>query len=122
MSAGLRRQAPPFPRRVDPLIHPECGDRLIEKRGPLGNLISRVHESTGSLRCPPIQRTCSVCEKDALVACLNPKCTVVGHPGCLHQCACCLRWGCPVHVQLPELTCDSCASHGPVPDHEIRHE
>jgi hypothetical protein len=104
---------PSFPRKAGPAdIHPECGDRLIVHRRLDGSVERVVHESTGTRHCPPLVRTCTICEKDGLVKCSEPGCPVIGHPGsCVLQCSCCMSYGCPAHVSNIDFLCISCSGH-----------
>ncbi|HSX21162.1 MAG TPA: hypothetical protein VLE97_00115 [Gaiellaceae bacterium] len=117
MSIGSTAR-PSFPRKSSSGMCPQCGDRLV--RTVEFGRTSVLHETNGALRCPPMQRVCTLCERDGLMQCSQPGCSVVAHPGsCLLSCVCCASWGCPAHVSPLDYLCTSCASHGPVPDHEV---
>lgn len=116
MSRGVG--APPFPRAESMRgFCGLCGDRLIPGKRPG----TWVHQLTDSVRCPPVQRVCSVCSKDGLVSCYYPDCGIVIHPGggCGMACCCCFSVGCPAHVSPVDGLCLACSAHGPTPDHEV---
>lgn len=110
MSMGTAR--PSFPRQQTANLCAACGDRLVPGQRPH----TRVHEKTGSVRCPPVVRVCTICSKDGLIPCYDANCGVIAHPGsCLIQCSCCTAWGCLAHVSNVDWLCLRCAEHGAQP-------
>lgn len=107
---------PAFPRKAAVGACAMCGDRLIPGARPL----TRIHEQTGTVRCPPVVRVCTICSKDGLMACYDGDCAVVAHPGsCLLACVCCGHVGCGAHVSPVDGLCVRCAEHGVAPfDHD----
>jgi hypothetical protein len=110
VNARAASQAPAFPRKLLSGQCMKCQDRLVPGYHPS----TLVHQSTGTVRCPPVTPLCGVCDHQGLVPCSDPECQIVGHPGlCLQKCSCCMSWGCGAHVSTVTGLCIPCSTHGP---------